>query len=93
MQSYSKSRPLLQSLEPLTNEYTEEPSYFLLDPPLGESRRLKGSESCIEYGEMNITTLNHRIDDIEDEIVREKLKIQEVNGELNDTFEDIFTKY
>ena len=55
--------------------------------------RLKGAESRIEYGEMNITKLNHRIDDIEDEIVREKLKIQKVNGELNDTFEDIFTKY
>jgi chromosome segregation ATPase len=33
--------------------------------------RLKHSEARYEYGEMNITKLNHRIDDIEDEIVKE----------------------
>ncbi len=66
---------------------------------------------------MNITKLNHRIDDIEvkmfvfflkkirgiqkriiyftfqDEIVREKLKIEKVGNEVGDTLDDIFTKY
>merc|ERR1712083_244435 len=48
--------------------------------------RLKAAEARYEYGEMNITKLNHRIDDIEDEIYREKLKIKKVSDELNDTF-------
>merc|ERR1712106_548510 len=34
----------------------------------------KTAEARFEYGEMNITKLNQRIDDIEDEIYREKLK-------------------
>ena len=34
-----------------------------------------------------------RIDDIEDEIVREKQKIQKVGNELDETFEDMFYKY
>jgi hypothetical protein len=46
-----------------------------------------------EYGEMNITKLNHRIDDIEDEIYREKLKIKKVSDELNDTFDDMLSNY
>jgi len=46
-----------------------------------------------EYGEMNITKLNIRIDDIEDEIVREKLKIKHVSDELSDTFDDMLTRY
>merc|ERR1712135_173979 len=33
--------------------------------------RFKAAEARYEYGEMNITKLNHRIDDIEDEIYRE----------------------
>merc|ERR1712060_864445 len=49
--------------------------------------RLKHAEARYEYGEMNITKLNHRIDDIEDEIYREKLKIKKVSDELNDTFD------
>merc|ERR1712126_711231 len=55
--------------------------------------RLKQAEARYEYGEMNITKLNHRIDDIEDEIYREKLKIKKVSDELNDTFEDMLTNY
>ena len=47
--------------------------------------------SRYEYGEMNITKLNHRIDDIEDEIYREKLKIKKVSDELSDTFDDMLT--
>merc|ERR1712010_94115 len=38
--------------------------------------KYKITEAKFEYGEMNITKLNQRIDDIEDEIYREKLKIK-----------------
>merc|ERR1712001_162658 len=55
--------------------------------------RLKHAEARYEYGEMNITKLNHRIDDIEDEIYREKLKIKKVSDELNDTFDDMLNHY
>merc|ERR1712128_244211 len=37
--------------------------------------KFKTTEAKFEYGEMNITKLNQRIDDIEDEIYREKLKV------------------
>ena len=55
--------------------------------------RLKLAEARYEYGEMNITKLNHRIDDIEDEIFREKLKIKKVSDELSDTIDDMLTNY
>merc|ERR1712029_764688 len=38
--------------------------------------KYKTTEAKFEYGEMNITKLNQMIDDIEDEIYREKLKIK-----------------
>ena len=46
-----------------------------------------------EYGEMNITKLNQRIDDVEDEIYREKLKVKKCSDELEDTFDDMMTNY
>ena len=46
-----------------------------------------------EYGEMNITKLNQRIDDIEDEIYREKLKVKKVSDELGETFDDMLANY
>ena len=46
-----------------------------------------------EYGEMNITKLNQRIDDIEDEIYREKLKIKRCADELGETFDDMLDNY
>merc|ERR1719328_580345 len=55
--------------------------------------RLKVAEARYEYGEMNISKLNLRIDDIEDEIYREKLKIKKVSDELNDTFDDMLDNY
>merc|ERR1712218_356450 len=55
--------------------------------------RLKQSEARYEYGEMNITKLNHRIDDIEGEIFREKLKLKKASDELNDTFDDMLAHY
>ena len=55
--------------------------------------RLKQADARAEYGEMNITKLNIRIDDIEDEIIREKLKIKKVSDELGDTFDDMMVNY
>merc|ERR1712241_1355227 len=45
--------------------------------------KYKVTEARFEYGEMNITKLNQRIDDIEDEIYREKLKIKKCSDELD----------
>jgi len=55
--------------------------------------KYKTTEARFEYGEMNITKLNQRIDDIEDEIYREKLKIKKCSDELNDTFDDMLANY
>merc|ERR1712129_85147 len=55
--------------------------------------KYKTTEARFEYGEMNITKLNQRIDDIEDEIYREKLKIKRCSDELDDTFDDMITNY
>ena len=56
-------------------------------------QKLKEAEGRYEYGEMNITKLNHRIDDLEDEICREKARIKALSDDLNDVFESILTKY
>merc|ERR1712156_235589 len=55
--------------------------------------KYKATEARFEYGEMNVTKLNQRIDDIEDEICREKLKIKKCSDELSDTFDDMLTNY
>lgn len=55
--------------------------------------KYKTTEARFEYGEMNITKLNQRIDDIEDEIYREKLKVKKCSDELDDTFDDMLTNY
>merc|ERR1712058_175691 len=55
--------------------------------------KYKVTEAKFEYGEMNITKLNQRIDDIEDEIYREKLKIKRCADELDDTFDDMMANY
>jgi len=55
--------------------------------------KYKSTEARFEYGEMNITKLNQRIDDIEDEIYREKLKIKKVSDELGETFDDMLDNY
>jgi len=55
--------------------------------------KYKTTEARFEYGEMNITKLNQRIDDIEDEIYREKMKIKRCSDELEDTFDDMLTNY
>merc|ERR1719507_720718 len=55
--------------------------------------KYKTTEARFEYGEMNITKLNQRIDDIEDEIYREKLKVKKCSDELGDTFDDMIANY
>merc|ERR1719323_1302260 len=51
--------------------------------------KYKTTEARFEYGEMNITKLNQRID----EIYREKLKIKKCSDELDDTFDDMIANY
>merc|ERR1712051_658253 len=58
----------------------------LVEKILTLQNKFKVTEARFEYGEMNITKLNQRIDDIEDEIYREKLKIKKCSDELDDTF-------
>merc|ERR1712126_156344 len=65
----------------------------LKDKILQIQQKYKAAEGRFEYGEMNITKLNQRIDDIEDEIYREKLKIKRCQDELGDTFDDMLDNY
>merc|ERR1711913_254894 len=65
----------------------------LKDKILQIQQKYKVAEGRFEYGEMNITKLNQRIDDIEDEIYREKLKIKKCADDLNDTFDDMLANY
>ena len=65
----------------------------LVEKILTLQNKFKVTEARFEYGEMNITKLNQRIDDIEDEIYREKLKIKKVADELGDTFDDMLAHY
>jgi len=59
----------------------------------GLNIRLDQAVSRSEYAEMNISKLHLRIDEIEDEIIREKLKINAVSSQLDDTFNDMINKY
>merc|ERR1711872_198658 len=65
----------------------------LVEKILSLQNKYKITEARFEYGEMNITKLNQRIDDIEDEIYREKLKVKKCSDELDDTFDDMLTNY
>merc|ERR1712128_362927 len=60
---------------------------------LSIQRKYKAGEDRFEYGEMSITKLNQKIDNIEDEIYREKIKIKKVADELGDTFDDMLEHY
>ena len=65
----------------------------LKDKILTIQNKFKAAEGRFEYGEMNITKLNQRIDDIEDEIYREKLKVKKVADELGETFDEMLAHY
>merc|ERR1711872_1210351 len=55
--------------------------------------RLKQAESRFEYAEMNISKLHLRIDELEDEIIRGKMKFNVVCGQLDETFHEMLNKY
>merc|ERR1711962_1637650 len=65
----------------------------LVDKIYNLQQKYKITEAKFEYGEMNITKLNQRIDDIEDEIYREKLKIKKSSDEMGETFDDMLANY
>merc|ERR1740123_505359 len=51
--------------------------------------KLKASEYRGEQAEMNIQRLNVRIDQVEEDLLAEKMKIKKVSDELNQTFDDM----
>ena len=51
--------------------------------------RLKYTETRAENAEMNIQRLNIRIDQIEDDLLSEKMKIKKVSDDLDGTFRDM----
>ena len=77
----------------LSAEKAVEREEKLKDKILNIQHKFKVAEGRYEYGEMNITKLNQRIDDVEDEIFREKLKIKKVSDELSETFDDMIEHY
>merc|ERR1711994_714561 len=85
----SRRRSLREPLKGLSLQREEK----LKEKILSIQNKYKVAEGRFEYGEMNITKLNQRIDDIEDEIYREKLKIKKVADELGDTFDDMLAHY
>merc|ERR1712106_919008 len=61
-----------------------------LQPEILELRnKLKGSEYRGEQAEMNIQRLNVRIDQTEEDLLAEKMKIKKISDELNQTFDDM----
>merc|ERR1712029_411930 len=77
----------------LSAEKAVEREEKLKEKILSIQNKYKIAEGRFEYGEINITKLNQRIDDIEDEIYREKIKIKKVADELGDTFDDMLAHY
>ena len=65
----------------------------LIDRIFQLQQKYKVAEARFEYGEMNITKLNHKIDEIEDEIYREKMKIKKCSDQLDETFEDMINHF
>ena len=53
------------------------------------ANKLKMTDNRTEYGEKSITKLYHKIDEIEDDIVRQKLKIMKISNELAETFDNM----
>merc|ERR1712152_49956 len=51
--------------------------------------KLKASDYMGEQAEMNIQRLNVRIDQTEEDLLAEKMKIKKISDELNQTFEDM----
>ena len=53
--------------------------------------KLKASEYRGEQAEMNIQRLNVRIDQVEEDLLSEKMKIKKVSDELNQVFDDMLS--
>merc|ERR1712189_79953 len=53
--------------------------------------KLKASEYRGEQAEMNIQRLNVRIDQVEEDLLAEKMKIKKVSDELNQVFDDMLS--
>merc|ERR1719232_1192208 len=53
--------------------------------------KLKASDYMGEQAEMDIQRLNVRIDQTEEDLLGEKMKIKKISDELNQTFEDMLT--
>merc|ERR1711863_200443 len=82
-----------QKLDELSRKLGVQREEKLKEKILSIQRKYKAAEDRFEYGEMSITKLNQKIDNIEDEIYREKLKIKKVADELGDTFDDMLAHY
>jgi len=54
-----------------------------------QRNKLKASDYVGEQAEMNIQRLNVRIDQTEEDLLGEKMKIKKISDELNQTFEDM----
>merc|ERR1712176_1231718 len=81
-----ESNSILEQAECDIRDYGKKVHGFEIDFDETLDKLNKANESYEEKDKMNITKLNQRIDDIEDEIYREKLKIKKVADELGDTF-------
>merc|ERR1712176_511956 len=53
--------------------------------------KLKGSDYRGEQAEFNIQRLNVRIDQVEEDLLAEKMKIKKVSDELNQVFDDMLS--
>jgi hypothetical protein len=53
--------------------------------------KLKAAEYRDEQATMNIQRLNVRIDQVEEDLLAEKMKIKKVSDEVNQTFDDMLS--
>merc|ERR1712055_1073463 len=87
MQSLKAETDTLYATIAKFEEDTREREEKLVEKIYNLQSKYKTCEARFEYGEMNITKLNQRIDDVEDEVYREKLKVKKCSDELEDTFD------
>merc|ERR1712181_51013 len=78
----------LQTLE-VAEEKTFQREEKLQSEILELLQKLNASDYRGENAEMNIQRLNVRIDQVEEDLLTEKLKIKKVSDDLNQTFEDM----
>merc|ERR1719354_713819 len=77
----------MKSLEKSAEEALEREEK-LKDKILQLQAKYKLAGAKFEYGEMNIAKLNQRINEVEDDIYREKLKIKKSSDEMSDAFDE-----